>query len=222
MLYLQSESRFQGPFSGDEQTSITERVDGDSHSINNFNTIKNFLDYFGPLVKSIVIDFKEVNAEEAKQIVKNIPNTLNKLALKHCNGDILNGFGKLQGLETVRFHFQESKEENGIDESHIFNFLKQNSQIKVFVLANGELSKERFMTLPETLPGLEAVDVACKSKFVADDIVAFIKKRDSLYDLKVIVQMDEVEQKHLKERLPENWKIESQTQAQDKVNIHLT
>lgn len=220
MLYLQSEFRFEGPFIADEAASIKEQIDEDSHSINNFNTIKNFLEYFGSLVKSIAIDFKEINTEDTKQIVTNIPKTLNTLSLKHCNRDTLNSFGKLQDLETLRL--EESKEANGIDEEHIFNFLKQNSQIKEFKLTAGELSKERFKTLPEVLTGLQSVDVACASKFVADDIVGFIQKRDSLHDIWLNIQIDEDDRKQLKERLPEKWKIESEAKAQDKVNIHLT
>lgn len=70
------------------------------------------------------------------------------------------------------------------------------------------LTHEQLLNIIKQLNHLQVLDISCKTEFVADEILDFLKMSNALAHFKFALQMNESEQNCLKENLPGNWNIE--------------
>lgn len=96
-----------------------------------------------------------------------------------------------------------------------------NANLTVLFLDAADLIKEQFLAIAEQMPNLETVHISCDSRFVANDIVDFIKKSKSLNEIELTIQMADTETDRLRSILSGRWGMKEQTQIADKVKIIL-
>lgn len=73
------------------------------------------------------------------------------------------------------------------------------------------LTAAQLLNIADQSPNLQKVDVSCKSKFTADEIINFLKKSNSMNYFQIEFNMDASEQNHLKTNLPDKWSAEVKT-----------
>lgn len=94
-----------------------------------------------------------------------------------------------------------------------FIAIQTNGNSKSFTLLTTKLPIKHFLAIPEELPLIETVYIESGSNVTAEDVVNFLNKSNKLTNLRMVAEMNELEQKKLLESLPGGFTVKFQKES---------